>query len=126
MYKSNKHLFSKTLITYVISALLFLTFVKLHIHTQEAAVVESHGYAVSITIPASDLINDVSNDEIAVNPDSILKFKQTSTTTLAVFMWIAVLITVLCRTFIGRLRETNEQLPVIAFYGTPPLRAPPL
>ncbi len=126
MSRSNKQFVSKTLIMYMISALLFLTFVELHIHTQEAAVMESHGYAVSITAPANDLVNDASDNEISINPDSILKIKQTSNSMLAVFMLIAVLITVLCRTFIDRLRETNKQLPVIAFHGTPPLRGPPL
>lgn len=124
MCNSKKQCVSKTLIMYMISALLFLTFVELHIHTQEAAAVESHGTAVSISVPANDLINDAA-DEIPVNPDSILKIKQTSVSMLAVFMLIAVLIAVLCRTFFGRLREAHRRLPVIAFHGTPPLRAPP-
>ena len=125
MSTSNKKFTSNTLIIYMISALLFLTFVELHIHTQEAASTESHGFAVSISNITEDLADIEANNEITVSPDSFLKVEQVSVTMLAVFMLIAVLITGLCRTSIGRMREAHTLLPHIPFQGTPPLRAPP-
>jgi hypothetical protein len=68
---------------------------------------------------------DDSSNEIIVSPDSALKVKQNSVSVLAVFLLIAVLVAVRCRTFIGRLRESQIRLPIIPFRGTPPLRAPP-
>ena len=111
---------------YMVSALLFLTFVELHIHTQEAALSETHGLAVSISDLAVNLADINATDEISVSPDSILKIKQTNISVLAIFMLIAVLVFVLCCAFIGRIREDHKLLPVIPFHGTPPLRAPPL
>jgi len=116
----------KMLVIYMITALLFLTSVEIHIHNQETAASVDHGFAVSISSLASDFTHDGSSDEITVSPESVLKVKQDSVSVLAIFMLIAVMLTVLCRTFIGRLRESHTQLPVIPFHGTPPLRAPPL
>lgn len=126
MQQSKRQLVTKTLIMYMVGALLFLTFVELHIHTQEAAVSETHGFAVSISNLTEDLAALDAHDEISVSPDSILKIKQTNVSVLAIFMLIAVLVSVLCCAFIGRMRESHKLLPVIPFYGTPPLRAPPL
>ena len=116
----------KMLVIYMITALLFLTSVEIHIHDHEAAAVADHGSAVSISSFSSDFIPEGSSDEIIVSPDGILKIEQSDINLLAVFLLIAVMLTVLCRTFIGRLREGHAQLPVIPFHGTPPLRAPPL
>lgn len=125
MYTLRKQRSIKMLVIYMITALLFLTSVELHIHTQETDATVDHGFAVSISSIAGDLISDVANDEIKVSPDSVLKVKQNSINILAVFLLIAVMLTVLCRTFIGRLREGHTLLPLIPFQGTPPLRAPP-
>ena len=116
----------KMLVIYMITALLFLTSVEIHVHDQEAAVAADHGFAVSISSFTNDLMPEGNSDEITISPDGVLKIKQGSINLLAVFLLIAVLVTVLCRTFIGRLRESHTQLPVIPFHGTPPLRAPPL
>ena len=126
MYKNRKQLSTKMLIIYMVTALLFLTSVELHIHTQETAVAAGHGSAVSISSLAENLIATESKDEISVSPDSALKLKQSNISLWAVFLLIAVMLTVLCRTFIGRLREGHTQLSLIPFYGTPSLRAPPL
>ena len=114
------------LVIYMITTLLFLTSVEIHIHDQDTAVSSDHGFAVSISSLTNDLMPESSSDEITVSPESVLKVKQSSVNLLAVFLLIAVMVTVLCRTFIGRLRESHTQLPVIPFHGTPPLRAPPL
>ncbi len=114
------------LIMYMVTALLFLTSVEIHIHDQDTAATADHGFAVSISSLTNDLMPESSSDEITISPESVLKVKQDSLSVLAVFMLIAVMLTVLCRTFIGRLRESHTQLPVIPFHGTPPLRAPPL
>jgi hypothetical protein len=126
MSKHRKQLSIKMLIIYMVTALLFLTSVELHIHTQDTAVTADHGTAVSISSFSDDLMAADGNDEITVSADSALKVKQSSVSLLAVFLLIAVMLTVLCRTFIGRLREGHTQLPLIPFHGTPPLRAPPL
>jgi len=121
-----KQLSIKMLVIYMITALLFLTSVEIHIHDQETAAIADHGVAVSISSLAVDLLPEGSSDEITVSHESVLKVKQDSISLLVVFMLIAVMVTVLCRTFIGRLRERLTQLPVIPFHGTPALRAPPL
>ena len=122
-----KQLSIKMLVVYMITALLFLTSVEIHIHDQKTAASAEHGVAVSISSLANDLLPEGSiSDEITVSPESVLKIKQDNINLFAVFMLIAVMVTVLCRTFIGRLRESLTQLPVIPFHGTPPLRAPPL
>lgn len=114
------------LVVYMITVLLFLTSVKIHIHDHEAAAASDHGSAVSITSIASNFSPEGSSEEITVSPDGALKVKQNSVDLAAVFLLIAIMVIVLCRTFIGRLREIRSQLPVIPFYGTPPSRAPPL
>ena len=124
IYKKQQSI--KILVIYMITALLFLTSIEVHIHDQEAAATADHGFAVSISSLANDLLPEGNSDKITVSPDSVLKLKQSSVNLLAVFLLIAVMVTVLCRTFIGRLRESHAQLPIIPFHGTPPLRAPPL
>jgi hypothetical protein len=117
---------TKMLIIYMITALLFLTSFEIHIHDQQAAATADHGFAVSISSISNDLMPEGNNDEITVSPDGVLKVKQSSINLLAVFLLIAIMVTVLCRTFIGRLREVHTQIPFVPFHGTPPLRAPPL
>lgn len=126
MSKHHKQLPIKMLIIYMVAALLFLTSVEIHIHSQDAAATADHGFAVSISSVANELMPENSADEIVVSPDGALKVKQNTVNMLAIFLLIAVMVTVLCRTFIGRLREGHTQLPLIPFHGTPPLRAPPL
>ena len=116
----------KMLVIYMITALLFLTSFEIHIHDQQAAATAEHGSAVSISSLANDLLSENSSDEITVSPDGARIVKQSTVDLFAVFLLIAVMLTVLCRTFIGRLREGHTQLPFIPFHGTPPLRAPPL
>ncbi len=125
MRKNKKQLSIKMLIMYVVAALLFLTSVELHIHTQETAATVEHGFAVDISSLVSDFVHQGSSDEIIVSPKSVLKVKQNSVSLLAVFLLIAVMSAVLCRTFIGRQRESHTRLPLFPFRGTPPLRAPP-
>jgi hypothetical protein len=126
MSKHRKQLSIKMLIIYMVTALLFLTSVDVHIHTQETAATADHGSGVSISSFADDFMVADSHDEITVSADSALKVKQSTVSLFAVFLLITVMLTVLCRTFIGRLREGHAQLPLIPFHGTPSLRAPPL
>ena len=121
-----KQLSIKMLVIYMITALLFLTSVEIHIHDQDTAATADHGSAVSISSLVNDLLPEDSSDEITVSPDGARIVKQSSVDLFAVFLFVAVMLTVLCRTFIGRLRESHTQLPFIPFHGTPPLRAPPL
>ena len=114
------------LVIYMITALLFLTSVEVHIHDHETAATAAHGYAVDISSLANELLPAGGSDEITVSPDSGLNLKSGNINLLAVFLLVAILLTVLSRTFIGHLRESYTRLPDIPFRGTPPLRAPPL
>ncbi len=125
MHMPRTQLKTNMLLIYMITALLFLTSVTLHIHTQEAGITAEHGVAVSISTYTGDLSHDEASGEIVVSPDSALKLKQSNNTLLAIFLLIAVIVTVLCRTYIGRIRESHVLLPVIPFFGAPQLRAPP-
>jgi len=116
----------KMLVIYMITALLFLTSVEIHIHDHEAAAMAAHGHAVDISSIASNLSPEGNSDEITVSPEGVLKVKEISINLLAVFLLIAIMVTVLCSTFIGRLRENHKRLFFIPFYGSPSLRAPPL
>ena len=122
---NNKQHSIKMLVMYMITALLFLTFVEVHIHTQNTAATVEHGVAVDISSIADNIKREGGNNEIIVSPESALKAKQSSVSLLAVFLLIAVMAVVLYRTFIGRLRESQARIPILPFYGTPPLRAPP-
>ncbi len=113
------------LIIYMVTALLFLTSVELHIHTQETAATVGHGFAVDISSLADSLKPEGGNDEISVSPDTALQVKQIFVSLLAVFLLFAVKVAVLCRSFIGRWRDNHNLLPAVPFYGTPHLRAPP-
>jgi hypothetical protein len=125
MQKSKKQRSIKMLVIYLITALLFLTSVELHIHTQEMAATVGHGSAVDISSIADSLKPEGSDDEISVSPDSALQVKQIIVSLLAVFLLFAVMVAVFCETFICRWRECHSLLPAVPFYGTPPLRAPP-
>lgn len=111
---------------YVITALLFIASVDLHIHTQETAATAAHGFAVDISTLSDNLLPDAHSDEIAVSPDSALHAKQDNVDLLVLFVLIAVLLTIQCRYFIGRLRNNHTKISVVPFNGVPPLRAPPL
>lgn len=126
MRKSRKQLSVKILVMYMVMALLFLTSVELHIHTPESAANADHGSAVSISSFTDNLMNENVSDEIKVSADSVLKAKQDSINIFAVFLLVAVMLAVLCRIFIGRLRESLAQLTLSPYYGAPSLRAPPL
>ena len=110
---------------YMISALLFLTFTDLHIHTKEAAATADHGSAVSISSLSDELKPTGTSDEIKVNPDGALKINQGSFNILAVFLLVALLAIFLFYTLVGRIREINSLISSLPFQGTPPLRAPP-
>ncbi len=126
MRKNRKQQSVRILVMYMIMALLFLASVELHIHTAESASTADHGSAVSISSFADDLMAQSADDEINVSPDGVMKVKQDDISVFAVFLLVAIMLTVLCPTFIGRLRGNLALLPLAPFYGTPSLRAPPL
>lgn len=114
------------IIMYVITAVLFLMSFTLHIHTQAEASTQDHGAAVSISAITAELSQDEVSGEIVINPDSVIKAEHINIAMLAVFLLVAVLLTALCRTFIGRIRQSRCLLPARPFQGAPLLRAPPL
>ncbi len=113
------------IIMYVITAVLFLMSFTLHIHIQEVASTQDHGAAVSFSAITAELSQDEASGEIVINPDSVHKAGQSNVAMLAVFLLVAVLLTALCRTFIGRIRQSRCLLPQLPFQGAPLLRAPP-
>ena len=124
MIRRKRQLSAKLLIMYMISALLFLTSFDLHIHTDEAAASAEHGFSVSISSISNDLSVANSNDEIAVNPDGILKIQQLSHVFLAIFILFVLISAVF--NVVRTLRLTNSHTLIsLPFYGTPSLRAPP-
>jgi hypothetical protein len=110
---------------YMILALLFLTSVTLHIHTQEAAVSEDHGAAVSISAIAGDLSHEDASGEIVVSPESAIKLEHNDVPLVAVFLLIALIVVQQNRSYIGRLRHSNTGLFAAPFFGAPLLRGPP-
>ena len=121
-----KHQSTKMLIIYLIGALLFLTSVDLHIHTQQAAASEEHGAAVAISSLSSEFLPDIINDEITVSPDSVLKVDQSDVDLFVVFLLVAIFAIVTLNSFASRLRELHAMLPGESTYNSPLLRAPPL
>jgi len=125
MYSSDKQLSRKLLTIYMISALLFLTLFELHIHTQNAAVFEEHGSAVSITFMSAELLPPAASSEIKVSPDAALKLPQSNLNILAVFLLIVLLAAIACYRCITRFHTLNSLLPDRPFHGAALLRAPP-
>jgi len=121
---SGKQLSIKALIIYMISALLFLSSIELHIHTNDTAAKADHGYAVSITSFSNDINNLNVNGEIEVSPDGMLKIKHSAPNILAIFLLLTLIFTVLIQIFTLRIRD-HHFTSTLPFFGTPPLRAPP-
>lgn len=125
MNPSDQQLSIKILIIYMISALLFLTSVELHIHTQKAAAFEGHGAAVSISHLYTELLPAGDSSEIKVSPDAALKLPQNSFSLLATFLLITLLAAIACYSSITRFQILKDLLPDRPFHGAALLRAPP-
>ena len=123
--RSNKQLSTKMLIMYMVGALLFLTSIELHIHTQDAADLAEHGSAVSISGLSPDSLQPGAGDEIQVSPDGVLKVNVGSIVMLAILLLVTLLAIASCRSCVARLRDIHCCLPDLSSYDTPPLRAPP-
>ncbi len=115
----------KLLIMYLISTLLFLSSIDLHIHTDKAAATEDHGFCVSITRLTSNLLNFDTTDEIEVSPDGMLEVQHSVLDMLAIFLLLALVVSIFRRILIAGCRDAYISIKV-PFYCTPPLRAPPL
>ena len=114
----------KALIIYMISALLFLSSIELHIHTNDTAATADHGYAVSITSLSNNINNLNVSGEIEVSPDSMLKMQYSAPNILAIFIVLALICSLLIQIFTLRIRDQYFTC-TLPFYGTPALRAPP-
>jgi len=122
--KPGKQLSIKILIMYMISILLFLSFIELHIHTKEAAATADHGFSVSITSLSNGLINIDAAGEIEVSPDSMLKIDNNAPNILTIFLLLALVIAIFIPISVSRIKNTHTTLE-LPFFGTPTLRAPP-
>jgi hypothetical protein len=125
MKSFDQQLSIKILIIYMISALLFLTSVELHIHTQKAAAFEDHGVAVAISSLSSELMPSDDNGEIKINHDGVLKVPSNTVNFLAIFLLAVLLAATCCYRIFSRLRVFDSPLPDLPFHGSPSLRAPP-
>ena len=121
-FNSDKQFSTKLLIIYMISALLYLSSIELHIHTEDAASYSSHGSLVSITTLSNNLI-DIAN-EIEVSPDGMLKAQQNVPNILAIFLLLTLIISVFRTLSIPQINDPHTTIK-LPFYGTPSLRAPP-
>lgn len=125
MNSFDQQLSIKILVIYMISALLFLTSIELHIHTNETAAVESHGTAVSISSLSSELMPSTDKGEIKISHDGVLKLPSNTVNFLAVFLLAVLLVATCCYRFFTRLRVLDTPIPDLPFHGSPSLRAPP-
>jgi hypothetical protein len=125
MKSFDQQLSMKILLIYMISALLFLTSVELHIHTQKAAAFEDHGVAVAISSLSSELMPPADNGEIKINHDGVLKLPSHTFNFLAVIILAVLLVATSCYRPVTRLQIFDSTLPALPFHGSPSLRAPP-
>jgi len=121
---SDKKVSTKALIIYMISALLFLSSIELHIHTDDTAATADHGYAVSISSLSNNISNPDISGEIEVSPDGMLKIQHSAPNILAIFLLLALIFTVFVQVFATRVRD-KHLASALPFFGTPTLRAPP-
>ena len=119
-----KQITTKALIIYMISALLFLSSIELHIHTNDAAQTADHGHSVSITSLSNNISNLDIKGEIEVSPDGMLKIQHSAPNLLAIFLLLALIITLFFQIFTIRVRGKHPA-STLPFFGTPALRAPP-
>jgi len=125
MTSSDQQLSMKILIIYMISALLFLTSVELHIHTQKAASFEDHGAAVAISSLSTELMPSADKGEIKINHEGVLKLPSSTVNFLAIVVLAVLLAATCCYRIFTRLRDFDSPLPGLPFHGSPSLRAPP-
>jgi len=118
----------RLLVIYLICALLFLSSIELHIHTQEVATFTDHGAAVSITSTLKDFSSQLavqeSTSEIEVSPDGMLHAHQSTPNMLAIFLLLVLIVSTFIAVFIPQKRKSTN-LKALPFYGSPALRGPP-
>jgi len=119
-----KQITTKALIIYMISALLFLSSIELHIHTNDAAQTADHGHSVSITSLSNNITNTDIKGEIEVSPDGMLKIQHSSPNILAIFLLLTLIVTLFFQVYTSRTRD-KHRASILPFFGTPALRAPP-
>ncbi len=115
------------MVIYMIFALLFLSSLKLHIHTGDAAILADHGSAVSIS-DFSNLENLVNSSigEIEINPDGLFKLVKKVATFALVLLVVILSLLLVCRDCLRRKFVFPFPRQSLPFFGAPILRAPPV
>ena len=123
---NNKRMTTRLLVLYLISALLFITSIRLHVHVNDDAIAAEQSSHIHISSVTGNLGSADTNDEVNISPLGVLKSSQNDFSVMAVFL-LAILVAVLSSYIcIARLREIQTRYPRLPFYGSPSLRAPPL
>ena len=117
----------KAMIIYMIFALLFLTSLKLHIHTGDAVILSDHGAAVSISDFVSiDVQSMTSAGEVEINPDGLFKLIKKTVAFALMLLTVLLALPLVCRFCIHRKLKLVVPRQIQPFFGAPILRAPPL
>jgi hypothetical protein len=128
MTLNNGNQFStRMLIMYLVSALLFLTSVKLHIHAHGDSVAANQASPViHISSVTGNLDTRDQKAEINISPLGVLKASPNVIIMIAVFL-VAILVAILSLfECVIRIRDFQTRLPGPPVFGTPLLRAPPV
>jgi len=124
-FSNNKQLTTRLLVIYLVSALLFITSIRLHVHVNADTVASEQSSQIHISSVTGKLGSPDSDDEINISPLGVLKSNQNDLSLMAVFLLallVAVLSSYMC---IARLRGIHTRYPWLPFYGAPSMRAPP-
>ena len=115
------------MVIYMIFALLFLSSMKLHIHTGDAAVLADHGAAVSISdFTSLDALSMPLAGEIEINPDGLFKLVKKVVEFALILLTVVMALLLVCRACIRRKFIFIIPRQILPFFGSPVLRAPPL
>lgn len=115
------------MVIYMIFALLFLSSLKVHIHTGDAAVLADHGAAVSISdFSSQDALTNTLIGEIEINPDGLIKLVKKVVGFALILLAVVLAIPLVCRDCIRQKLVFIFPRQSLPFFGAPILRAPPL
>ena len=128
MQRTNgKQVSTRLLIIYLISALLFLTSFRLHIHPQDGSVVSADtGSLIHVSAITGDILSPDQDDEISISPSGVLKAGYNNHDIIVAVFMLAILLTLqVAYACIARIRDSHTRVLRLPFFGTPALRAPP-
>ena len=123
---NNNRLTTRLLVIYLISALLFITSIRLHVHVNDDTVAAAQSSHIHISSVTGNLGSPDMDDEVNISPLGVLKSNQNDYSVLAVFLLTILVAVSSSYTCVTRIREIQTRYPLLPFHGAPSLRAPPL